>query len=487
MNNPSLEIPAPRLKPLSDAQKVTYQEHAYEVMKLTIIAKRRPLTKQQQEKLMRELAMMRMICDTNFILDSEDRVCPKIGELEKIIEELREDSDVKILIFSEWVGMLELVRELCQKLKIGFAWHTGSVPQRRRRAEIMLFKNDPACRVFLSTDSGGVGLNLQNASVVINCDLPWNPAKLEQRIARAWRKFQTRSVTVINLVSENTIEHRMLSTLASKKGLADGVLDRIGDIKEIKLKGGAQAFLSKLEQLLAQTPSKPAPKIPEPLPADRSAAFYRNCASALGGNLAACEERFPDEGAHSVLVVVVERDAEIWRERLKQTHEDLFGSGKIDPLAPVRFEVIDRATAEALKRLTEAGLVRPCLRATRHLHPVAEPATPAALTDDEKQRIAAAREGATRKLKVARLLASEKMAEEARPAILEGIHQLCVMLTIKNHLPAPVGFADCLRTPWTSLWGEYSNDLQVFETDPHAPQETILRFLEQGLSGKAAS
>ena len=60
---------------------------------------------------------------------------------------------------------------------------------------------------------------------MINCDLPWNPAKLEQRIARAWRKHQTESVTVINLVSENTIEHRMLDTLANKQALADGVLD----------------------------------------------------------------------------------------------------------------------------------------------------------------------------------------------------------------------------------------------------------------------
>ena len=70
------------------------------------------------------------------------------------------------------------------------AWHTGSLAQERRRAEINRFKRDPACRLFLSTDSGSVGLNLQAASAVVNVDLPWNPAKLEQRIARAWRKNQ---------------------------------------------------------------------------------------------------------------------------------------------------------------------------------------------------------------------------------------------------------------------------------------------------------
>ena len=103
-------------------------------------------------------------------------------------------------MFSEWTRMLELVRDLCRKRGLGYAWHTGSVPQKQRRAEIRVFKDDPGCRVFLSTDSGGVGLNLQNASVVINCDLPWNPAKLEQRIARAWRKHQKHAVTVLNPV-----------------------------------------------------------------------------------------------------------------------------------------------------------------------------------------------------------------------------------------------------------------------------------------------
>src|SRR5207249_11826483 len=180
-----------------------------------------------------------------------------LAELEKILEECRENADVKVIVFSEWTRMLELVRGLCQRLKLGFAWHTGSVPQMRRRAEINTFKSDPACRVFLSTDSGAAGLNLQNASVVINCDLPWNPAKLEQRIARAWRKHQTRPVTVINLVSENTIEHRMLDTLANKQALAEGVLELRGDLQQIKMRSGRQAFLSKLEQIMCPSKTKP--------------------------------------------------------------------------------------------------------------------------------------------------------------------------------------------------------------------------------------
>ncbi|HWH68353.1 MAG TPA: DEAD/DEAH box helicase, partial [Candidatus Sulfotelmatobacter sp.] len=203
--------------PLSEEQQVDYSDHERVVAGLASIAKRRPLSQQEQDRLMRHLSMMRMVCDTNYILNVEQRACPKLGELEKLLEECRENSEVKVLVFSEWERMLELVRGLCRRLQLGFAWHTGSVPQKRRRAEINAFKSDPDCRVFLSTDSGATGLNLQNASVVINCDLPWNPAKLEQRIARAWRKHQTRSVTVINLVAEKTIEHRMLDTLADKQ------------------------------------------------------------------------------------------------------------------------------------------------------------------------------------------------------------------------------------------------------------------------------
>ena len=86
----------------------------------------------------------------------------------------------------------------------------ATVPQPRRREEIRRFRQDPDCRLFLSSEAGGVGLNLQVADTVINMDQPWNPAKLDQRIARAWRKHQHRTVRVFNLVSEGTIEHRML-------------------------------------------------------------------------------------------------------------------------------------------------------------------------------------------------------------------------------------------------------------------------------------
>src|SRR5437016_4493479 len=377
---------------LSAEQQGEYDEHEAVVARLAFIAKRRPLTQQESERLLRHLGMMRMVCDTNYILNPEHRACPKLAELEKILEECRDNLDVKVIVFSEWERMLELVRGLCGRLKLGFAWHTGSVPQKRRRAEINTFKSDPSCRLFLSTDSGAAGLNLQNASVVINCDLPWNPAKLEQRIARAWRKHQTRPVTVINLVSENTIEQRMLETLSNKQALADGVLDLKGNLSEIKFGSGRQAFLAKLQQLVTARPDGSRPETREakpPLPADRPRGFAAAAHQRINGALLRCEERYPNDGPHSVLYLVVERDAPLWRERLGSLHEEYFGPGQCDPLSPVRLEVIDRATDEALQRLIEAGLVSRTSRAIRPLWP-AEPAGAAAAPLSEADRARAA-------------------------------------------------------------------------------------------------
>ncbi|MBM3854310.1 MAG: DEAD/DEAH box helicase, partial [Verrucomicrobia bacterium] len=342
--------------PLTPAQRDEYAGHEKIVARLVQIAKRRPLSPQEQQKLLRELGCMRMLCDTPFILGRVDRTCPKLDELERIFDEVFATPDVKVIVFSEWTGMLELVRDLCRQLGLGYAWHTGTVPQQKRRAEIRMFKDDPDCRVFLSTDSGGVGLNLQNASVVINCDLPWNPAKLEQRIARAWRKHQKNAVTVLNLIATDTIEHRMLGTLEAKRTLADGVLDLQGNLDEVPLRPGGQSFLQRLEQTLSTTPAAaPAPAKPPP-PADPGEAFAHRAAALLGTRLVACQERYPEADQPCVVVVTVEHDAESWRPRLEELHAELFAAAQ--PAGSVRLEVLDRATVLALERLEAAGIIQ---------------------------------------------------------------------------------------------------------------------------------
>ncbi len=466
--------------PLSREQKERYEEHEAQVARLAGIAKRRPLTQQESEKLLRGLAMMRMVCDTNYILDPEEKTCPKLRELEKIIEECRDNSDIKVLVFSEWERMLDLIRELCERLGMGYALHTGSVPQRRRRAEILLFKNDPECRVFLSTDSGSTGLNLQNASVVVNCDLPWNPARLEQRIARAWRKNQTRSVTVINLVSEETIEHRMLGTLASKQALAEGVLDLRGDLKEIQFKGGRQALLARLEQVLGSALSPPdqGAQKAKSLPADRALAFTSLAAEKLGASLLRCEERYPIEGPHLVLLAVVDADAALWREKLIALHKDVFANGQPDPLS--RIEVIDRATDEALKRMMEAGLIASATRAVRSLYsrngdtPGAAP-----LSESEKQKALEYSQKSKRKLKMALLLESGGLMEEAREACLETVLLLGRVLAVENRLTEPAEVNEALQAPLSLYWGEALPAVSEFAATPSLPAAHVNKTLQK--------
>ncbi len=441
--------------PLSASQKAEYDDHELVVSRLAATARRRPLTQPEQEKLLRHLNMMRMVCDTNFILNPDDRGCPKLAELEKILDECQANPDVKVIVFSEWERMLQLVAELCRRMDLGFAWHTGSVPQKRRRAEINLFKSDPNCRLFLSTDSGATGLNLQNASVVINCDLPWNPAKLEQRIARAWRKHQTRAVTVINLVSERTIEHRMLDTLERKQALADGILELRGDLKEIKFQGGRQAFMARLEQLVSPGAAGTGVVVAPPpmLPADRPRGFAEAARQRINGALIRCEERYPVDGPHSVLYVVVDKDVPLWQPSLAALHEEYFGPGRSDPLSPVRLEVIDRGTDEAIERLINAGLISRATRAIRPLWPEGGLAGgPAPLTASELEKAAAHRQQAVRKLKMARVLGDGGLDEEARLALNEALHPLGCALAIEHRLPEPVAAEHLLLPPLAVCW-----------------------------------
>ncbi len=454
--------------PLGPAQRQDYAAHEQVVAQLVQIAKRRPLSPQQQQRLLSELGMMRMLCDTPYILDRDNRTCPKLDELERIFDEVLAVPDVKVIVFSEWERMLELVRDLCRQQALGYAWHTGSVPQQKRRAEIRLFKDDPNCRVFLSTDSGGVGLNLQVASVVINCDLPWNPAKLEQRIARAWRKHQKNAVTVLNLIAADTIEQRMLGTLEAKRTLAEGVLDLRGDLDEVPLRPGGQSFLQRLEQTLSEATATPSQisnlkfemAKPRP-PADPAEAFAQRAAALLGARLISCQERYPDNddsaaGPPPVLVVVVDRDAEAWQPRLAELQAELFApDGASGPaISAVQLEILDRATLQTLERLEAAGLIRSRVRATRQLHPAAA-TTVAPLTEEEKTRANDFRRQAGKKLKLAKILSAEEMPDEAADALREAARLAgCAFAVEERAATIPATLTAALAPPLSYRWGE---------------------------------
>ena len=389
--------------PMTDFQQDVYEDYEFRARRLAAMAKKRPLTPEEFEMLQRNLACMRMVCDTPYILDGAHDDCPKMEELEKLVPELLEDPGRKIIIFSEWVRMLDLVREFAAANGLEFAWHTGSVPQHRRRAEINRFRKDPSCRLFLSSESGGVGLNLQAADTVVNLDQPWNPARLEQRISRAWRKHQTRSVNVINLVSEHTIEHRMLGLLADKQALADGVLDRRGDLAEIKLPTGRNAFLERLDQVLDDGPEDP-PEV------DRLEALREDLAARHGAALKRLLAREGRDGGPDTVLVVLDLPP----RSLAAEERRLAGDARL------KASVIDPDTYESMLRLAESGLISIPAENMREIHH-AGPDGEAGLDNRRFLRAQALAEQAGRKLKAAQLLAGGGFEDEARVPAVEAV------------------------------------------------------------------
>ena len=212
--------------PMTREQNDMHRAYADEVAKL--VAKWRRfhfLSEPDRNKLLSFLNLMKMVCDSTFVVDQKTRHDTKIDELMCILEEALVDEEVKVVVFSQWERMTRLVAQELQERNIPYESLHGGVSSEERGNMLIRFNNTPECKVFLSTDAGGVGLNLQAASLLINLDVPWNPAVLEQRIARIYRMGQERRVNVINLVSIATLEHRLLDTLKFKASMAAGVLD----------------------------------------------------------------------------------------------------------------------------------------------------------------------------------------------------------------------------------------------------------------------
>ncbi len=206
------------------------------------------------QKLMHLLTNMRMVCDSSYLIDKETHHSPKLIELKDILIEKLDikNSNRKIIIFSEWVIMLNLIGDMLKKEGITFTMLTGKVPVKKREALIKEFEDNPECSIFLSSESGGTGLNLQVADTVINFELPWNPAKKNQRIGRIDRIGQQKQkLHVFNLLSYNSIEMKIATGLLLKQNLFEGVLNSgsLTDEVDFSEKGKSQ-FMKQLEEII---------------------------------------------------------------------------------------------------------------------------------------------------------------------------------------------------------------------------------------------
>ena len=274
------------LVPMTEPQMVYHQENADIVAKIVQRwRKTRFLSEKDQRRLTCALQNMRMSCNSTYLLDQHSDHGVKADELASLLDNLFTQPEAKAVVFSQWTRTHAIVIRRLEARGIGYVSFHGGIPSEDRPALVERFRSDPACRVFLSTDAGATGLNLQHASTVVNMDLPWNPALLEQRIGRIHRMGQQRPVQIVNFVAKGTIEEGMLSVLAFKRSLSAGVLD--GGTGEISLGGSRlNRFMKDVESVTGQmgagatlTPAEETPgtveRTPEAAAADPAVSQMR--------------------------------------------------------------------------------------------------------------------------------------------------------------------------------------------------------------------
>jgi len=216
------------------------------------------LTEMDLIRLQKYLLCARMACDSTWLVNREEPgYSSKLERMAELLEQLAAEPQRKMILFSEWTRMLDLTEPILKNLGIRFVRLDGSVPQKKRQQIIWEFQNDPECRAIIMSNAGTTGLNLQAANTVINIDLPWNPAVLEQRIGRAHRMGQKNPVDVYLLVTSNTIEERMLGTLSAKHDLAMAALDSGSKVKMVELQSGIEELKKRMEVLLGEKPPTP--------------------------------------------------------------------------------------------------------------------------------------------------------------------------------------------------------------------------------------
>ncbi len=241
--------------PMTAKQRELHDSAMSAAGSLAQIAKRRPLTPSEQNRLMAALQQARMACDAAGLVDKETQGSPKLDELEGLLDELCLQDGLKAVVFSQWERMTAMVEETVRRLKIGYVRLHGGVPTAKRGDLMDRFREDEATQVFISTDAGGTGLNLQSASVLINLDMPWNPAVLEQRIARIHRLGQTNKVQIILMVAADAYEEQVVKLIQGKRDLFTNVITPEATEDVV---GVSKKLLEALVEDLAEAEPKPA-------------------------------------------------------------------------------------------------------------------------------------------------------------------------------------------------------------------------------------
>lgn len=189
-----------------------------------------------QLTILQGLMKLRQICDSPAILNEQDKFENHSIKLDELARELSENiSDHKALIFSQFLGMLGLIRTKLEELGIPYVYFDGSTAAPDREKAIQAFQQDHSVRVFLiSLKAGGVGLNLTAADYVYIVDPWWNPAVEQQAIDRTHRIGQTKNIFAYRMICKDTIEDKILQLQEKKRALAkDIIADETSFVKSL--------------------------------------------------------------------------------------------------------------------------------------------------------------------------------------------------------------------------------------------------------------
>ncbi|MDL2122335.1 MAG: DEAD/DEAH box helicase [Deltaproteobacteria bacterium] len=175
-------------------------------------------------KILAEIMKLRRAC-CNSALINEEIVLPssKLAMFGKVLQELLENKH-KALVFSQFVGHLNLIRAYLDEQNIHYQYLDGSTPVKQRKIAVDSFQAGKGDVFLISLKAGGLGLNLTAADYVIHMDPWWNPAVEDQASDRAHRIGQHRPVTIYRLVARDTIEEKIVEMHSRKRDLADSLL-----------------------------------------------------------------------------------------------------------------------------------------------------------------------------------------------------------------------------------------------------------------------
>ncbi|HEY3757958.1 MAG TPA: DEAD/DEAH box helicase [Opitutaceae bacterium] len=172
-----------------------------------------------------QLLRLRQICCDPRLVKQDDVDSGKLETLRELLAESLDDGH-RILLFSQFTSLLELLREELERQEIAYCYLDGSMPTAARQEQVDRFQGSDECPVFLlSLKAGGTGLNLTGADTVVHYDPWWNPAAELQATDRAHRIGQNRTVTSYKLIASGTVEERVLGLQAEKRALLEAVFD----------------------------------------------------------------------------------------------------------------------------------------------------------------------------------------------------------------------------------------------------------------------